>query len=147
MILDWSKTTLFVHTVTHTCDRVMFNFHTIKGTGYKERRKKTRLLIFSVLLLGFAISLEFLGNGRLQNCLSVQSKLQIKNSPKFHLTATNQFFLFKSKSILVIDHRHGSVQVIDYQFLPNLYPSCRQLSTSWTPALALKTVEWDFLVT
>ena len=108
----------------------MFNFHTIKVTGYKERRKQTRLLIFFVLLLGFAISLEFLGDGRLQNFLSVQSKLQVKNSPKFHLTATKQFFLFKSKSILVIDLRHRSVQVIDYRFLPNLYASCRQLSTS-----------------
>lgn len=108
----------------------MFNFHTIKVTGYKERGKQTRLLIFSVLLLGFAVSLEFLGHGRLQNFLSVQSKLQVKNSPKFHLTATKQFFLFTSKSILVIDHRHGSVQVIENQFLPSLYASCRQLSTS-----------------
>ena len=108
----------------------MFNLHTIKVTGYKESRKQTRLLIFSVLLLGFAVSLEFLGHGRLQNFLSVQSKLQVKNSPKFHLTATKQFFLFKSKSILVKDHRHGSVQVMDNQFLPSLYTNCRQLSTS-----------------
>lgn len=108
----------------------MFNLHTIKVTGYKERGKQTRLLIFSVLLLGFAISLEFLGNGRLQNFLSVQSKLQVKNRPKFHLTATKQFFLFKSKGILVIDHNQGSVQVIENQFLPSLYASCRQLSTS-----------------
>ena len=107
----------------------MFNFHAIKVTGYKE--KQTRLLIFSVLLLGFAISL---------------GKLRAKSSPKFQLTATKQFFLFKSKSILVKDHRHGSVSVMDNQFLPSLYASCRQLSTSLTPALSLKTVEWDFLV-